>query len=389
MPTPFTLAADDPLHRLARAARGAGLAGLAVSALGAVLDPTQLLRSWLVAWVFLTGTALGCLALLMIAHLTGGAWGAAIRRLLESGAGTLPLLALAFVPLALGVPHVWAWATPEAAHDHLLQEKALYLNVPFFLARAAVYFAAWIAVARTLVRWSTAQDERTDPAPRERMELWSRGGLVLLGLTMTFAAFDWLMSLEPRWFSTMYGVLFMGGSVVAALAFVIPVLAALAHRPLATVVTAHEFHDLGKLLLAFVLLWAYFGFSQFLIIWSGNLPEETGWYLHRLGGGWQWVAGALVVLHFALPFALLLSRDLKRDARRLAALAATLWLVRWVDVWWLVAPAFHPGDLALHWLDLATAVGLGGLWVAHFVRRLAARPLVPLHDPWLRVEAAT
>ncbi len=389
MPAPFTLPADDPLHRLGRSAAVAGGVGLALSALGGLLDPTQLLRSWLVAWIFLTGTALGCLAILMIGHLTGGAWGAAIRRLLESAAGTLPLLAAAFVPLALGIPRVWAWATAEAAHDHLIAAKSLYLNVPFFLVRAAVYFAAWIAVAAALRRWSTAQDTRADGVPRERLELWSRGGLVLLGLTMTFAAFDWLMSLEPHWFSTMYGVLFMGGSVLAGMAFVIPWLAALARRPLAAVLGARDFHDLGKLLLAFVLLWAYFAFSQYLIIWSGNLPEEIDWYLRRLGGGWQWVAGVIVLLHFALPFALLLSRDLKRRAGALAALAGTLWLVRWIDVWWLVAPAFHPAGPALHWLDLATLLGLGGVWIAVFVRRLAARPLVPLRDPWLRVEATT
>jgi hypothetical protein len=373
---------------LRRTALAVGLAATLGCALGALLDPAQFLRSYLVAYVFWVGLALGCLAVLMIHYVTGGAWGGVLRRLLESGTRTLPLMAVLFVPLASGVDRLYGWARPEAlAHDPLLRHKAVYLNVPFFLGRAAVYFAAWILVARFLNRWSLEQDDARGAGPTRRLELLSQGGLVVLGLTMTFAAIDWMMSLEPHWFSTIYGVLFMGGSVLSAFAFVIPVAALLVRRgALATAVTPEHFHDLGKLLLAFVMLWAYFALAQFLIIWAGNLPEETPWYLARLRGGWEWLALGLVVFHFALPFAVLLSREVKRHAARLALVAALVVLVRVADVFWLVAPAFHPGALRVHPLDALTFLGLGGLWVATYLRQLATRPLLPLNDPSLAAD---
>ena len=375
----------DGLERLrGRAVRAAGV-GLAACALGALLDPGQLLRSYLVAYVFWTGCALGCLAVLMINYVTGGTWGAAIRRLLEAGAGTLPLLALGFLPLAAGVRHLYAWARPGAvADDPQIAHVHLFLNVPFFLARAVLYFAAWIAVARALRRWSLGRDAGPDPALERRLELLSRGGLVLLGLTMTFAAIDWMMSLEPHWASTIYGVIFMGGSVLTAFALVITVAAGLADDPdVARVLTPGTLHDLGNLLLAFLMLWAYFSYSQFLIVWAGNLPEEIPWYLARTRGGWGWLALALVLFHFALPFPVLLARTVKRRARTLAAVAGVLVAVRALDVFWQIAPAFHPGELAVHWLDPAALLAVGGLWVAAFARGLAAAPLVPRHDPAL------
>ena len=383
-----SLAPGTVFPRLRRAALVAAVAGVVACVVGAVMMPEQFLRSYLFAFVFWTGAALGCVAILMINYVTGGAWGAVIRRPLESGAGTLPLMALLFVPVALGVHRLYEWAQPDlVAHDALLQHKAPYLNVPFFLARAALYFAAWILVARALVRWSHAQDETWDPLPTERLELVSRGGLLLLGLTMTFAAVDWIMSLQPHWVSTIFGVIFMGGSVLSAFALVIPVTAALARQwPASGVVKPEHFHDLGKLLLAFVMLWAYFGFAQFLITWSGNLPEEIPWYVERLHGGWQWIALALVVFHFALPFVVLLSRDVTRKARRLAAVGLALLCMRAFDVYWLVMPAFG-GGLAVHWLDVAAILGVGGLWLAVYVRRLESAPLLPLHDSAFAEEA--
>jgi hypothetical protein len=358
-------------------------AGAVVSAIGAVVAPEQLLRSYLVAYVFWTGLALGSLALLSIHQVTGGQWGIAIRRLLESAGLTVPVLAVLFVPIALGVRVLYPWAQPEhVAHDPLLQEKALYLNVPFFLVRAAGYFVVWTLLARSMAYWSLAQDASDDPLPARRLHHLSRGCLLLLGLTMTFAAVDWMMSLEPHWASTIYGVIFMGGSVLTSFAFAIPTLALLRDRPtVAPVATPEVFHDLGKLMLAFIMLWAYFALSQFLITWSANLPEEIPWYLARNHGGWQWVALGIVTFHFALPFVVLLSRDVKRRASTLARVAIGLAVMRYVDLYWLVAPAFHPGQVSVHWLDLATVALVGGLWVAAFVRHLAARPLVPQHDP--------
>ena len=358
-------------------------AGAVVSAIGAVTAPEQLLRSYLVAYVFWTGLALGSLALLSIHQVTGGQWGIAIRRLLESAGLTVPVLAVMFVPIALGVRVLYPWAQPEhMAHDPVLQQKAIYLNVPFFLVRAASYFVLWTFLARSMAYWSLAQDASDSPLPARRLHLLSRGTLLLLGLTMTFAAIDWMMSLEPHWSSTIYGIIYMGGSVLTSFAFAIPALAALRDRPeVAAVATPEVFHDLGKLMLAFIMLWAYFALSQFLITWMGNLPEEIPWYLARGRGGWQWVGVAIVVFHFALPFVVLLSRNAKRRATSLARVAIGLAVMRFVDLYWLVAPAFHPGQLSVHWLDFATTALIGGLWVAAFVRHLSVRPLVPQHDP--------
>jgi len=381
----YDLPPDHPLQRVRQRALAVGIAGGVVCLFGAFLAPEQFLRSYLVAWVFWVGVALGCLAILMINYITGGAWGAVIRRPLESGTRTLPLMALLFLPIAFGLHVLYEWARPEAvAHDPILQHKSLYLNVPFFLVRTIIYFGAWITVSRLLNRWSLEQDRTSDEGPAYRLEQLSRGGLLLLGLTMTFAAVDWMMSLEPHWYSTIYGVIFMGGSVLAAFAVVIPVTAAIAARPPFTdIIRPSQFHDLGKLLLAFLMLWAYFCLSQFLIIWAGNLPEEIPWYLRRLEGGWQYIALVLVAFHFALPFAILLSRDVKRKASALATVACALVVLRFTDLFWTVAPAFHPEHLAIHWLDVAAALGVGGLWLAVFVRSLEGRPLVPLNDPSL------
>jgi hypothetical protein len=366
-------------------ALGVGVVGAVGGIAGAFAAPEQFFRSYLVAYLFWFGIALGSLAILMIQHITGGRWGAVIRRLLESATRTLPLLILLFLPLLFGLPHLYEWARPEAvAHDPVLQNKSKYLNVPFFLVRAFGYFTAWSALVWLLNRWSLQQDEGADPSVARRLENLSRGGLLLLGLTVTFASIDWVMSLEPHWFSTIYGILFAGGQVLSAFAFVIPVAALLADRPpFSTVISAESFHDLGKLLLAFVMLWAYFAFSQFLIIWSGNLPEETPWYLNRLQGGWEWFGVAIIAFHFALPFVLLLSRDLKRSARALSLVAAGVIIVRFVDLFWLINPVFSPAAFAVHWLDVATLAGVGGLWLAMFVQQLKGRPLVPLGDPAL------
>jgi hypothetical protein len=385
----FHLSADHVLVRIQRAAAAVGVAALLLCGIGTIVDPTQFFRSYLVAYLFWIGIALGCMGILMIQHITGGAWGAMIRRPLESGARTLPLLAILFLPILLGLEALYEWARPEhVAHDPVLQHKSLYLNAPFFAVRAALYFAAWIAVSTFLRRWSLEQDETVGDGPALRLEMLSRGGLLLYGLTMTFAAVDWAMSLEPHWFSTIYGILFAGGQVLSAFAFVIPVAALLAAEPsLAEVMTAGRFHDLGKLLLAFIMLWAYFALSQFLIIWSGNLPEENVWYLARLRGGWQWVGAALIAFHFVLPFVVLLSRDVKRGARRLAVVATVLLGFRYLDLFWLIAPAFSPGALSLHWLDPAALFGLGGIWLWVYIRQLRGHPLVPLRDPAL-LEAA-
>lgn len=394
-PTPLSLAPSElvvppAVGRLGRAALVVGVAALAACALGATADPAGFARAWLVACVYWLGISLGCLALTMIQHMTGGDWGVVVRRVLEAAARTLPLVAVLMLPLLVRLDLLYAWAAPgAAADDPLLAHKEPYLNPSAFFFRFAVYFAIWIGLSFVLGRMSVAQDRTGDLDLNRRMRVVSGPGLVLWAFTVTFAAFDWLMSLEPGWFSTIYGVYFFGGFGLSALAFLIPLALLLARgEPMSEVLRPRHFHDWGKLMLAFVLLWTYFAVSQFLIIWAGNQPEEIEWYLHRLQHGWQWLGLALVLFHFALPFALLLSRELKRNARRLAALAAGVLVIRWVDLYWQVAPVFHLDGFALGWLDLAAPVAVGGLWLAVFVWLLGRRPILPYNDPYLEEAVA-
>jgi len=376
------------LERLRRPALLAGGAGLLVTIAGALFDPGQFFRSYLLAYLFFVNIAIGCLSITMIHHLTGGYWGLAIRRLLEAGTRTLPWAAVGFVPLAFGLPHVFPWARPEAAQDHLIHEKQLYLNVPFFLVRAAFYFLVWTLLARALNRASLALDTGADyRRTSRRLRGLSGAGLVLMGLTITFSSVDWAMSLDPHWMSTIWGILFMVGQALSAMALVVVIVAFLgADTPLEPLLRASPaLHDLGKLLFAFVMLWAYVSYSQFLIIWSGNLPEEVPWYIHRLHGGWQVLALMLVVFHFALPILLLLSRNTKKNPRLLGTVAAGLLFMRLVDVYWLVGPELHHGGgIPGYLLDVTALVGLGGLWFFAFTRELADRPLLPVGEPDLR-----
>jgi hypothetical protein len=360
-----------------------GGVGASVCALGFVLNPTQFFRSYLPSYLLLLSVALGSLALAMVHQVSGGAWGVVIRRILGAATRTLPVLTALFLPVALGLAALYPWADETlVAGDPILQWKRPYLNVPFFLARALLYFVVWNAIAYFLNKWSLDQDVTGDPRDARRMQLLSAGGLLAYGLTISFAAFDWMMSLEPHWFSTIYGVLVMGGQGLTGMAFAILALDWLSRRSsLRDLIAPHHFHDLGNLLLAFVMLWAYFGFSQYLIIWSGNLPEETEWYIHRTRGGWSLVGLGLVVFHFALPFVLLLSRALKRRGEMLATVAGAVLVMRYVDLFWLTAPAFHHEGLHIHWLDLLLPISLAAIWLGLFIHQLRGRALLPLHDP--------
>jgi hypothetical protein len=362
-----------------------GATGFAVMLVGLFLDTEQFYRSYLLGYSLWVGVALGCMGILMLQHLSGGAWGVVLRRILEAGTRTIPFMFVLFVPLLFGIRRLYPWAdTQIVAADPLLQAKAAYLNPIGFTLRAVVYFAVWSGFAALLNRWSDAQDRTKDTALVDRLGKLSGAGIALYVLTMTFASVDWLMSLEPHWFSTLYGVFIVMGQTLSAMAFAILALAVLAGRePLRGKIGPRHFHDLGKLLFAFVMIWSYFAFSQFLIIWAGNLPEEIPWYLKRLTGGWQWFGLALALLQFAFPFLLLLSASLKRNPRRLAQVAAFLLAMRLVDMAWMIGPAFHPGKLSLHWMDLVAPVALGGIWLALFARFLQAKPLLPLGDPFL------
>lgn len=375
--------APADLRDVQRRALMIGVAALVACAVGAFLDPGQFFRSYLVAFLYWLAFPVGCFAIVMLHHLTGGEWGLVIRRINEAASRTLPLVALFFVPLLFGLKGLYPWARPEMVEaDPLLQHQSAYLNVPFFLARTAGYFGVWGVFSLFINRLSLRQDRSADPGLGRRMQRISGPGLALYGLAATFASIDWLMSLNSHWYSTIYGFYFAGGQAVSAISLVILAALFLSRRsPMSHVFRAEHFHDYGKLLLTVVVLWAYFAVSQLIIVWQGNLAEEITWYQSRLLGGWRWVSLLLVLLHFALPFVLLLSRDLKRNSARLATIALLLLVMRWVDLYWLAAPAFFPQGFVLHWLDLAAPVALGGLWVAAFAFELRKRPLMPVGDP--------
>jgi hypothetical protein len=379
------------LERLSKSSLVVGGVFLLALAAGFATDRGQFFRSYLLGWLFWIGIGVGCLGLAMLNHLTGGLWGLVPRRLHEAAGRTVPAMALLFLPVLLGISSLYVWARPEvAAADEMIQKKVLYLNVPFFAARAFLYFAVWSLLAYWLSHLSRLQDAGADPLRAGRLRSISGLGLVVLSGTTTFAAVDWGMSLNPHWFSTMYGVLFIVGWTLSALSFTIVVAVRLAgEAPLAQALRPVTVHDLGKLLLAFTMLWGYVNFSQFLIIWSGNISEETPFYVQRLQGGWGVVAIALLVFHFALPFALLLSRPLKRSAGALGAVAALMLLMQLVDLFWLIGPdlvGHGHGDVPLrvHWMDLAAVLGLGGVWLFLFARQAQAAPVLPMGEPELR-----
>ncbi len=351
---------------------------------GAFLDRAQFFHSYLVAYLFWTGIALGSLAILLLQHLTGGAWGLVIRRVLEAATRTIPLMIVLFIPIILGAHQIYPWTRhEEMSKTPALQEKArLYLNLPFFSGRAVLYFAIWGLCAHLLNKWSREQDRTADRRFTRRMRMISAPGLLLFVLTVTFASVDWAMSLNPDWFSTIYGLLFVISWALSALAFVIAVLSFLSSRePMSRMVRPDHFQDLGKLMLAFVMLWAYFAFSQFLIVWSGNLPEEIQWYLPRLRGGWGVIAVSVVFFHFAFPFLLLLSASLKRNARKLLMLAGLILVMRMIDLFWMIAPEFSPEGFHVSWMDIVAPIGMGGLWLAVFAWQLSKRSLIPINDP--------
>ncbi|MBI5508304.1 MAG: hypothetical protein HY903_06085 [Deltaproteobacteria bacterium] len=364
------------LQRLSRTSHVVGLAVLALAGVGAYVANQQFLRSYLVAFLFWLGLGLGSLALLMLHHLVGGRWGKATAPILAAAARTLPLLALLFVPIAVGLRQLYVWATPIVPETHHAPvHHEVYLSPAGFLTRAALYFVVWIALAALVTRLGAAVAATGDLRRARWLARVSAAGLALYVLSMSFAAFDWGMSLDPQWYSTIYGLLFIVGQGLSGLALVIVALYLLAGE--AAFELADRFHDLGNLLMAFVMLWAYISFSQLIIIWSGNLPEEIPWYLHRFNHGWEVVGLILVVLHFAVPFSVLLARRIKRRGRRLAAVALFVLLMRQVDLYWIIAPVFQADAVRLHWLDPALMCGLGGLWLAVFSRALARTWSVP------------
>jgi hypothetical protein len=373
----------DDLGRWLRPALGIGIALSAASVIGAFFSPGDFFRSYLMGYLFWLGLTLGSLGIVMMQYLTAGAWGIMTRRTLESATRTLPLLVLLFIPIAFGIPSLYGWAHPNLVqHEYVLRHRAIYMNPTMFIVRAAIYFSIWTIFAYFLNRWSAEQDEHG--GLEKRLAAISAPGLILYVFTVTFSAVDWAESLETDWYSTIWGFLFVADQGLTAFGFVIIAMALLARRePLASLFKPAHLHDLGKLLLTFVMLWAYFAFSQLVIVWSGNLTDEIPWYLRRLATSWGWLGVALIVFQFIVPFLLLLSRPLKRNAWALCCVVGILILMRFVDLMWIVMPSYYQRGFRLHWLNFSVPLAIGGLWIAMFIWQLRKRPLLPVQAPAL------
>jgi len=387
------------LDRLQQRAVGIGVVGLVLTAAGALLGRDNGLpsvyHSWLYAYMFWLGVTTGSLGLLMLHHVTGGGWGYVIRRFLEAATRLLPLMLVLFVPVIIGMPVLYKWMHPSPT-DPVLQSKVGYLNAPGFIIRTLIYFAIWMVYAYLLNKWGATQDERADPAVETRLNYLGASGLVVFVLTITFMSVDWLMSLTPDWYSSIFGLLVVASQALSTLSLLVVLFATLAgDLPIAREVPKGYFRDLGNLMLACVMLWGYMSFSQYLITYSGNTTEEVSWYVQRRSGGWGIVSLGLVPLHFALPFLVLLTGSaIKRNPKWLARIAGFIILMRFIDLYWWVTPTFRnhliPSD-GPEWMsilaDLGTPLLIGGIWLWCWAAQLKkVRTVVPLHDP--RLEAA-
>jgi len=378
--------APESVDRIRQRALVAGVIGLVICILGLIKSPDRFFQSYLLAFIFVLGLTLGSLGLLMLQHLTGGNWGIMIRRPLESATRNLPLVAVLFVPIFFGMKYLYAaWLNAPASGEGALSEfQRSYLTPNGFRVRAILYFALWGILVFLFNRWSREQDANPeDTAVRRRFKTLAGPGIILYVFVMSFAAIDWAMSLSPHWASTIYGFIFIAGQLISSMSLMIAIVVLLARTgPLSGVLQPRHIHDLGKLLLAFVMLWAYFQFSQLLIIWSGNQPEEITFYYSRLHSQWGVVAVIVVIFHFFVPFFLLLSRDLKRNPRLLPGVAIWLIFMRLVDLYWYTRPQFTPSALPTIW-DLGAALALGGLWFFFFAGQLKQLPVLPVGDPKL------
>ncbi|MBM3263119.1 MAG: hypothetical protein FJY97_06785 [candidate division Zixibacteria bacterium] len=357
------------------------VAGLAIALITG--DMAQFYQSYLIGFVICFGITCCCWGFCMLHHLVGGRWGFIVQRLLESVMSTFPVLLILFVPIVIGMHDLYHWTHEEAVqNDIILQHKQSYLNTSFFIVRALLYFAIWIAASHLLIKWSNTQDVNGDPTLTDRIRDISGPGIVVFALSMTFASFDWIMSTDPHWFSTLYGVMMIVDAGGAAMALIIMMMTYMRHHdPYSRLVGADRFHDWGKLQLAFTLLWFYMMLSQFLIIWAANLPEENPWYIHRTHNGWEVVTVALVLCRFVIAFFLLLSIPRKRDPRRLVKVAIFIFVMHWVDMYWHIAPNFHGEGFHFSPLDFIVPAGLVGVWFFFVLRRLKTCPLIPQKDP--------
>ncbi len=377
----MTATFQSRLNRIQLASLIIGIVALIASVIGAFANPKQFFFSYLFAELFWLGLSLGCFIVTMIHQLAGGRWGYPTRRFLEAGFMVLPLMAALFIPIFFGLQYLYPWATTA----HPIHADRAYQSSWAYIIRQVFFFFVWIWIALRLRIWSLEQDATNDATPTRRARFLSGPGTVIYGLLVTFASIDWIVSLEKDWYSTMFGVILAGGQILTAFAFAILLLALFQKQePFAAVINKVHYHHLGNLLLTFVLFWTYVSFGQLLIIYSGDLPHELQWYLHRIAGSWKAVIAVIALFHFFLPFFLLLFRGIKRSVAAIATLAALLLLVHIVDTYWLVMPTLHQTGVSVSWMDFTAPIGIGGLWIGYFLGRLKAAPLLPVNDPGMQ-----
>ncbi|HKE82684.1 MAG TPA: hypothetical protein VKB50_02980 [Vicinamibacterales bacterium] len=384
-PEQATIPPGHPWNRLPLIGAGCALLGALACALLGASNPKQFFFSWLVSFLFFLSLALGALFFVLIQYATQGGWGIVVRRIGENVFVTIPVMAALFIPVLFGLHDLYSWSVPGAAeHDALLRWKAPYLNVPFFLIRAAVYFGVWSFIALLYYRHSRGQDATGDPAVSARLRRLSGPAIIVLALTQSFASVDWIMSLTPHWYSTIFGVYFFAGSFVGFIALLSVVAVAMRNAGLLdTVISVEHLHDIGKLLFAFTAFWAYIAFSQFFLIWYANLPEETSWYKTRIDGSWLTVSLLIMAGHFVVPFFYLMGRAVKRKGLTLAIGGAWLLVMHYVDLYWQVMPTLHPEGVRPSVLDLAALLAVGGCFVAAASWQMRRQALVPMRDPRL------
>lgn len=384
--------APKDLERYKSIALGIGGIAALMWFVGFYMSPEQALRSWLLGYVFWAGITIGSIGIIMLQYLTGGAWGVVIRRIVEAASRTLPLVIVLFIPLAF-IQYYHYWTTWPAT-DYAIAHRGWFMTQESWILRSVIYFALLYVIVHLLNKWGAAQDASKDHDEAAKWlgtaTAFSGPTMVFYVLIVTFAVVDWVMMLDAHWFSTIWGLLFVAGWALSCFSFCVVVLMYMSDKaPMNAILGKRHFHDLGKLMLALTMVWAYFNFSQFLIIWSGNIPEETGWYLTRMKGGWMAVGTLLVLFHFAFPFLILLQQDFKRQYKRLAYLAVFILLMRIVDMFYLIAPnpridkTIEKGAFIVSWMDFVAPIAIGGLWLWYFIGQYMKRPVVPVMDPFL------
>ena len=349
--------------------------------------PDEFFRGYLLAFMAWLGVTLGSMAVLMIRHLTGGGWGTVVRRVMGAAMRCVPLMTILFIPILFGMPRLYIWARPLSTigdshlREHLQDITKSYLSLHSFIIRAVIYFVIWNLLSFFLTKWSREQDQPNPPDNTRKFKALSGPGLILYAFTISFAAIDWVMSIDPSWISTIYGLILLIGEVLSAMCFTVVVERILVnYKPMSDWLRPNFVHDHGNWMLTFLMLWAYFSFSQLLIIWAGNLPDEITWYFRRFHGGWPVPGIILILFHFVVPFVLLLSRPFKRDVRKLVWLAVWLMIMRWVDLLWIIEPNFS-ARVTVTWADVILPIAMGGIWMWLYFRNLNSMPLLSVNDP--------